>query len=93
MTTDTTHKAPLIVHTAAGTFVPANSQVVTFDPVGIAAVEGAVDVPGEGTCWAIAGLAAGTTTLTVSGVGSTGTLTVTVTAAPLALTLGPAIPR
>lgn len=93
MTTDNAHKAPLIVHTAAGVFVQANSQTLEFEPEGVAAVEGAVNVEGVGTCWYIAGIAPGTTTLTVHAGLSSASVEVTVSAAPLALEFGPAVPR
>ncbi len=86
-------KAPLIVHTAAGVFVEANSQVLTFAPEGVAAVEGAVAVPNVGTCWYIAGLTVGSTALTIVGGGSSVTITVDVGAAPLVAVLGDAVPR
>lgn len=90
---NTAQKAPLIVHTATGQYVPANGQTLTFAPEGIAAVEGAVEVPDVGTCWYIAGIAPGTTTLTVSGGGSSATLEIEVSVAPLSVELGSSVPR
>ena len=93
MALDTAHKAPLIVHTAAGVFVEANAQTLTFAPVGIAAVEGAASVPDVGTCWFIAGVSVGSTDLTIVGAGSSVTITLDVGAAPLVAELGEAVPR
>lgn len=91
---DTAHKVAVIVRTAAGSFVPANNQTWTFAPEGIAAKEGAVDVPeAGGTCWYLSGVAAGETQLTIAGSGSSVTIPVTVTTAPLVVEFGTPVAR
>ena len=90
---DTATKAPLIVRTAAGVVVEANGTTLAFDPEGIVAVEGIVVVPDVGTCLYLAGIAPGSTVLTITGGGSTGTLPINVAAAPLVVGLGDAVPR
>jgi hypothetical protein len=46
-----------------------------------------------GTCWFVEGVSAGTATLTVTGAGSSATVAVNVSAAPLAVTFGAAVPK
>ena len=90
-TLNTTQAAPLIVSPGGDAqYLADDITAITFDPEGVCAVEGD-DGAGHAL---IAGVAAGTTTVTVRALGNTGTLDVTVTAAPpLWVGLGEARPR
>ena len=90
---DTAHKVPVIVRTASGQFVPAGNQQWSLSPENIAGAEGTSTVPGVGECYYLAGVAAGTTTLTITGGGSSVTVDVTVTKAPLLVEFGQPVAR
>lgn len=90
---DTAHKVPVIVRTASGAFVPAGNQQWSLSPENIAAADGTVTVAGAGECYYLAGVTPGTTTLTITGGGSSATVDVTVTKAPLVVDFGPPVAR
>ena len=85
---NTQQKAPVIITDFIGQPVPASGLVVALDPPTGVVSWGAPD----GVLWLTA-IAAGACTVTVTKAGSTGTLEVTVTAAPLTLTLGTPEPK
>ena len=85
---NTQQKAPVAITDFVGQPVPAVGIVVALDPPTGVLSWGAPD----GVLWLTA-IAPGTCTVTVTKAGSTGSLDVTVTAAPLTLTLGTPEPK
>lgn len=81
---NTAQKAPLLVTTAAGVVVRAGNQTNTIAGTAIRIVN---ENGADGTNFIVAD-EPGTATITTSYSGQTGSLVVTVTAAPLVLTMG-----
>lgn len=88
-TLTTAEKAELLVTQAGASVYPAT---VVDSPTGIVAFAVVTDTAGVNHFY-VEGVAVGTTTLTATYGGSTGTLDVTVTEAPLTLTLGTPEPK
>jgi len=82
---DTTQKAPILVTQTDGT--PVTSYTAAIDDPLIASVQE------SGSDRFLVAVAPGSGTLSVTSGSQTGTLPFTVTAAPLVITLGPAVPK
>jgi hypothetical protein len=83
---NTAQKAQLTVTDSNGADLLTNVNL-SVNPAGI------VDLQIQGDHYFAFGIAVGTATITATFLGSSGTLEVSVTEAPLTLTLGPAVPK
>lgn len=83
-TLTTAQKAPLVVTDANGNEIDANHRLVTVEGTAVAVDNSGIYVYGQ---------EAGTANITVTSAGQVGTLEVTVTPAPLSVTLGPVEPK